>query len=108
MLSGHVHGYERFRERGRTFIVTGGGGGPRVEYQTGSEAPYLPAYVPDRDDGKRRAFNYVVLEDGGQRLLGTVKCLETGDFCPDGILERFTIALPGGATDPMCSSQSPR
>jgi len=30
MLSGHVHSYERFLRRGKAYIVTGGGGGPRV------------------------------------------------------------------------------
>lgn len=28
-LSGHVHSYERFSQDGRTFVVSGGGGGPR-------------------------------------------------------------------------------
>jgi 3',5'-cyclic AMP phosphodiesterase CpdA len=31
MLSGHVHSYERFSRQGRTFLVTGGGGGPRIK-----------------------------------------------------------------------------
>ena len=31
MLSGHVHSYERFHRRGRTYLVTGGGGGPRIK-----------------------------------------------------------------------------
>ena len=30
MLSGHVHSYERFERDGKTFVVSGGGGGPRV------------------------------------------------------------------------------
>lgn len=33
MISGHAHGYERFEHRGKSFIVSGGGGGPRVEYE---------------------------------------------------------------------------
>ena len=28
-ISGHSHGFERFEDHGKTFIVTGGGGGPR-------------------------------------------------------------------------------
>ncbi|HTO73231.1 MAG TPA: metallophosphoesterase [Gemmatimonadales bacterium] len=30
VISGHTHSYEHFHEAGRHFIVTGGGGGPRV------------------------------------------------------------------------------
>jgi len=35
MLSGHVHSYERFARAGKLFLVTGGGGGPRVRLSTG-------------------------------------------------------------------------
>ena len=37
MLSGHVHSYERFVHGSRTFVVSGGGGGPRAELATGSD-----------------------------------------------------------------------
>ncbi len=33
-FSGHCHSYEHFFEQGKTFIVTGGGGGPRQELNT--------------------------------------------------------------------------
>jgi 3',5'-cyclic AMP phosphodiesterase CpdA len=36
MLSGHVHSYERYERGGKTFLVTGGGGGPRIRLKTGS------------------------------------------------------------------------
>lgn len=35
MLSGHVHSYERYVRGGKTFLVTGGGGGPRIRLETG-------------------------------------------------------------------------
>jgi hypothetical protein len=35
MISGHAHTYERFRKDGKTFIVSGGGGGPRVGLHDG-------------------------------------------------------------------------
>jgi hypothetical protein len=35
MISGHIHSYERFSRAGKTFLVTGGGGGPRVKLATG-------------------------------------------------------------------------
>ena len=30
MASGHAHGYEHFQKNGKDFVVSGGGGGPRV------------------------------------------------------------------------------
>jgi 3',5'-cyclic AMP phosphodiesterase CpdA len=36
MLSGHVHSYERYQRGEKTFLVTGGGGGPRIRLETGS------------------------------------------------------------------------
>ena len=36
MLSGHVHSYERYDRDGKTFLVTGGGGGPRIRLETGA------------------------------------------------------------------------
>jgi len=35
MISGHVHSYERFERRSKLFIVSGGGGGPRVRLHRG-------------------------------------------------------------------------
>jgi hypothetical protein len=37
MVTGHAHGYERFERQGKTFIVTGGGGGPRFPLLQGDE-----------------------------------------------------------------------
>ena len=36
MVSGHVHAYERFTRGGKTFLVAGGGGGPRVRLARGA------------------------------------------------------------------------
>ena len=36
MVSGHVHSYERYERGGKAYLVTGGGGGPRIRLQTGS------------------------------------------------------------------------
>jgi hypothetical protein len=36
MLSGHVHSYERFGRGGKAYLVTGGGGGPRIRLETGA------------------------------------------------------------------------
>lgn len=78
MMSGHVHGYERFAGR-PTFIVTGGGGGPRVEYRDGTSV---------------RPFNYVVVRVRRDSLDLTARCL-AGPGCPaNGVLDHATIALP--------------
>jgi hypothetical protein len=95
-VSGHVHGYERFTMNGKTYVVTGGGGGPRVEYRIGNDAVVAPAYVTT--SGDRRAFNYVVIDDGGSVLTFTVKCIPMNARCDDGVLERFTVPLPAPAS----------
>jgi predicted phosphohydrolase len=94
-VSGHVHGYERFTMQSKTYVVTGGGGGPRVEYRTGSDAVPAPAYATA--SGERRAFNYVVIDDGGSELRFTVKCLPVDARCDGGVLERFVVPLPAAA-----------
>jgi 3',5'-cyclic AMP phosphodiesterase CpdA len=100
-VTGHVHGYEHFVVNHRTFVVSGGGGGPRVEYHVGKDAHPAPAYVTP--DGRRRAFNYVVIDDQGATLRFTVKCLETKDsVCKGGVLETFTVDVPP-APQPRCS-----
>jgi hypothetical protein len=91
-LSGHVHGYEHFTANERTFLVSGGGGGPRVSYRNSDAAWPVVDYTP-KDDGVR-AFNYVVIETRADSLLFTVKCLGTaGVVCTNGVLEQFSIAL---------------
>lgn len=92
MLSAHVHGYERFVQEGRTFVVTGGAGGPRVEYRVGTDVVAPPAYVTPT--GAVRAFNYVTIRDAGNSLQFEVKCLQLDAPCPDGVLERFSVDLP--------------
>lgn len=92
LVSGHVHGYERFYVQGRHFVVSGGGGGPRVEYLLPPNALYEPAYVTPT--GSPRAFNYVVLQPTTDALTFTVKGLDLNRECPGGILERFTAVYP--------------
>jgi len=108
LLSGHVHGYERFEARGKTFVVTGGGGGPRVEYD--QDSPALHAVFHADDPGKR-AFNYVVIERGDAELRFTVKCLVgTGVGCSDqGVLDTFRVPLaPRETADDQGAKRSVR
>jgi hypothetical protein len=83
LLSGHVHGYERFEDQGKAFIVTGGGGGPRVEYEVGTREP--------------RAFNYVSIRLEPERLELVVKCLYETGGCTNGELDRFSLPLAARA-----------
>jgi predicted phosphodiesterase len=45
MISGHTHAYEHFVEDGKHFIVTGGGGGPRVSLYTGRGQRHLDLFI---------------------------------------------------------------
>lgn len=92
LLSGHVHGYERFVRSGKTFVVTGGAGGPRVEYHVGAEVVTPPAYVTPTGDV--RAFHYVTIRDDEAALQFEVKCLQLDAPCPGGLLEKFSVDLP--------------
>ncbi len=40
-LSGHVHAYERFAVRGKTLVVSGSGGAPRMRLRTGPRARHV-------------------------------------------------------------------
>lgn len=65
-ISGHVHGYERFAANGRTFIVSGGGGGPRLRLLTGERARHRDLF----NGPALRPFNYLLLypEASGLRI----------------------------------------
>ena len=45
MISGHTHSYEHFVEHDRHFIVTGGGGGPRVGLRTGPDQRHTDLFT---------------------------------------------------------------
>jgi hypothetical protein len=90
MLSGHVHGYERFEARGKQLIVSGGGGGARV------------GFLPTESPGFRRLhepgpgvspFHYVVMRERAAGLEVSVPCLESGTGCRGGLLDRFSIGF---------------
>lgn len=109
-LSGHVHGYERFEKDHKEYVVTGGGGGPRVEYNVKPHVDPSTKYRPDA--AEKRPFNYVVIEVDDTKLSFTSRCIDaTSDdepppvdrpahepLCDDGVLERFTVAFPKPST----------
>lgn len=64
MITGHAHGYERFVEGDRAFVVSGGGGGPRVRYHRGANARHPDLYTgPDP-----RPFHYIRVESNSDGL----------------------------------------
>jgi hypothetical protein len=83
LLSAHVHGYERFDLGGLVLVVTGGGGGPRVEYRTGREQS-LPPATSRLATPVPRPLNYLVVRDTGGGLAVTTRCLAESRGCPPG------------------------
>ena len=85
MISGHAHTYERFQKKGKMFIISGGGGGPRVLLKTGSNIHKDIVNLP-----QLRPFNYLLLYPKPDGVQITAKGLEKGEsqFI---ILDNFTI-----------------
>lgn len=87
MISGHVHSYEQFVKGGKTFVVTGGGGGPRVRLASGTARrhPEDAFLGPDV-----RLFHFLLCAPKKEGLQIEVVGLEKGAdvFAP---LTRFTL-----------------
>lgn len=86
MFSGHVHAYERFIRGGKQFVVSGGGGGPRVQLLE----------KPDRrhvDDVARgpspRPFHYLRVTMLGARLRCEVIGFHRGE--PTHTIDTFEL-----------------
>lgn len=90
MVAGHVHSYERFVRGGKTFLVAGGGGGPRVRLAQG----VARRHPDDAFDGPRvRHFHFLLCAPGASGLDVEVVGLEKGgDTFPS--LARFALAWP--------------
>ncbi len=73
MISGHAHTYERFREKGKMFIVSGGGGGPRVLLKTGINTHKDLVNLPSL-----RPFNYLLLYPESARIKIIARGLDKG------------------------------
>jgi hypothetical protein len=92
VISAHVHGYERFELQGLAFIVSGGGGGPRVRYRTGHDQSLRPA-TPTLDTAAARPLNYLVIRDDGRELRVTARCLLGSPGCPpSGVLDQVGLS----------------
>ncbi len=84
-ITGHAHTYERFIENGKTFIVSGGGGGPRVLLKTGSDIHHDYYNGPSP-----RPFNYLIINKSDGGINFTVKGVEKGSS-KFFTMEQFTL-----------------
>ncbi len=103
-VSGHVHSYERFERQGKRFLVSGGGGGPRVTLATG-EARRHPddQFTPDRaTPSAKRDFHILLFRPGPEGLEVEARGLEKGGDS-FSTMDRFTLPWPepgGSGTAP--------
>lgn len=89
LVAGHTHAYERFERHGKTFVVSGGGGGPRVRLLEGDAARH-----PDLFRGPSpRPFHYLLLELRGRGVEVEVKGFDKGEGAVR-IIDRFRVMLP--------------
>jgi len=95
MLSGHVHSYERFERSGKTFLVTGGGGGPRAPLAQGTRR----RHSDDAFEGPPlRLFHYLRLRLRPDGLEVEVRSLEKRGEQFD-TMERFTLGWPAAGAE---------
>jgi 3',5'-cyclic AMP phosphodiesterase CpdA len=90
MLSGHVHSYERFVHEGKTFVVSGGGGGPRVRLVDERRSRHRDLYRPA--SSARRPCHYLSLAVSAGLLSIEAIGLEKGCRSFDA-METFDLAL---------------
>ncbi len=63
-ISGHAHAYEHFEKQGRKFLVSGGGGGPRVKLLGGDKLRHADQYA----GSSPRPFHFLHLMLTGEQL----------------------------------------
>jgi predicted phosphohydrolase len=96
MLSGHVHSYERFERAGKTFLVTGGGGGPRAQLSQGTRR----RHSDDVFEGPAlRLFHYLRMRLRSEGVEVEVRSLEKRGEHFD-TMERFTLGWPPAGAEP--------
>ena len=88
-LSGHIHSYERIEIEGKTFIVSGGGGGPRREVDTSASRPF---HTDRYRLGTLRYHHFVDLTVRPEGLRGEVYMLVDEEFkLGDGFALRWGL-----------------
>lgn len=93
-LSGHIHSYERFVSGDKTFVISGGGGGPRREVSISKSRPYTnDAYRKE----VLRPFHYIrmkVREDALNCEVMMLRKKSSRDFTFSAG-DRFSVGLYG-------------
>jgi acid phosphatase type 7 len=85
-FAGHVHGYERFTIEGRSFVVSGGGGGARFSHLHGDKRR-LPGAIDPADPNP---LHFVLVETSQDAVNCTVRAIdEPGGEWVD--LDRFNM-----------------
>jgi 3',5'-cyclic AMP phosphodiesterase CpdA len=96
MLSGHVHSYERFARGGKTYVVAGGGGGPRVRLAAGARR----RHADDLFDGPSvRHFHYLLGTVAAEGLAFEMKGMDKGGSAFEP-LDRFLLPWPDTGARP--------
>jgi hypothetical protein len=90
MISGHVHSYERFLREGKTYIVAGGGGGPRAPLAEGRRRRHADDLF---SGGAVRAFHYLRFRPEEPGLEVEVRGIEK-DGSGFEAIDRFRLAWP--------------
>ncbi|HJL35354.1 MAG TPA: metallophosphoesterase [Polyangiaceae bacterium LLY-WYZ-15_(1-7)] len=86
VLAGHAHAYEHFVVDGRHYVVSGGGGGPRVELLDGEQVRHA-----DRFEGPSpRPFHYLRLTPRRGGLVVEARGFRTGQTAVERV-DRFVI-----------------
>lgn len=89
-MTGHAHAYERFEDRGRFFIVSGGAGGPRVELYAGAQERHTDLYAGPSP----RPFHFLHLVPTASGAEITVRGFDSGES-DLRVLERFELQATG-------------
>lgn len=90
-LSGHIHSYERFVSGDKTFVISGGGGGPRREVSISRGRPYTnDAYRKET----LRPFHYIRMKVREDSLACEVMMLRKRDYT-FSVGDRFAVGLYG-------------
>lgn len=93
MLCGHVHNYERYVREGKTFVVSGGGGGPRAALATGASR----RHPDDLFDGPSlRDFHFTIYTPTEHGVEAEVRGVPKGGTALH-VMDRFV--LPWSVTE---------
>ena len=87
-VSGHTHSYEHIIERGRAFVVSGGGGGPRARLLEGARRKHQDLFTA----ASPRPYHYLLVEIGATGLVISARGLESGERQARAF-DRFEVAF---------------